>query len=219
MTRSLRTSRTELRRRPDRGSHDRDVVNRILDEALVCHVGFVSDGQPYVIPASYGRVGDALYLHGAVASRMCTVLEGGASACVTVTLLDGLVLARAAAHHSVNYRSVVILGRAAPVTDEREKLAALRAIVEHVVPGRWDEVRPPSAPELGATAVLKLAITEASAKIRTGPPAGAAGDAERPVWAGVLPLAVAAGEPVPDAACARAELGVPAHLRGYARRR
>jgi nitroimidazol reductase NimA-like FMN-containing flavoprotein (pyridoxamine 5'-phosphate oxidase superfamily) len=219
MTTSLRTSRTELRRRPDRGSHDREVVNAILDEALVCHAGFVSEGQPYVIPSSYARIGDALYLHGAVASRMCRALEGGAPVCVTVTLLDGLVLARAAAVHSVNYRSVVILGRATLVSDAAEKLAAMRAIVEHAVPGRWDEVRPPGAPELAGTAVLRIAIEEGSAKIRRGPPVDAPGDLDRPVWAGVLPLALAAGEPLPDAGCEKSARAVPSYLRGYGRRR
>lgn len=219
MSGSLRTPRTELRRRPDRGSHDREVVNAILDEVLVCHVGFVADGQPYVVPANHARVGDALLLHGPVAGRMSRALEGGAAVCVTATLLDGLVLSRAAATHSVNYRSVMILGRATLVSDAAEKRAALRAIVEHAVPGRWDEVRPPTDAELKGTAVLRIGIDEGSAKIRRGPPADEAADPARPVWTGVLPLALAPGEPVPDAACERDGRKPPGYLERYDRRR
>lgn len=219
MSGDLKTNRTELRRRPDRGSHDRAVVNAILDEALVCHVGFVSDGQPYVIPASYARVGDALVLHGAVASRLCRVLAAGGDVCVTVTLLDGLVLARAAAVHSMNYRSVVVLGRAVPVTDAAEKLAVLRAIVEHAAPGRWDDARPPTAGEVAGTTVLRIPIDEASAKIRRGPPKDAPGDLDHPTWAGVLPLTLVAGEPEPDAGSAQEGRTAPPYLRGYSRRR
>jgi uncharacterized protein len=214
----LRTNRTTLGRHAERGSHDPDVVRRILDEGLVCHVGFVSEGQPYVIPASYGRIGDALYLHGSVASRMCRALAAGAPVCVTVTLLDGIVLARSAFHHSVNYRSVVVLGCATAVTAPEEKLAALRAISEQLLRGRWDEVRPPSAPELAATAVLKLVVSEASAKIRSGPPADPAKEEASPVWAGVLPLALTAGEPVPDGPTAANARDLPESLRGRSSR-
>lgn len=215
MSDTLRTSRTELHRRPTRGSHDREVVNAILDEGFVCDVGFVDEGQPYVIPVSYARSGDALYLHGASASRMCGVLASGAPVCVTVTLVDGLVLARAAMNHSVNYRSVVILGRAAPIEDRLEKLEALRLVVEHIVPGRWDDCRQPSDSELDSTAVLRLPIEEASAKIRQGPPAAEPADPATPLWTGVLPLRQVPGEPVPDAC----EKDVPAYVRRYRRGR
>ncbi len=192
------TPRTRLRRRAGRGSHDRDLIHSILDEALVCHVGFVGDGQPYVLPTTYARIGDRLVLHGSTANRMLRTLAGGAPACVTVTLLDGLVLARSAFHHSMNYRSVVVLGTAREVTDREEKRAALRAIVEHVAPGRSAEARPPTDAEVDGTLVVELPIEEASAKIRTGPPVDDPGDLSVPCWAGVLPLRLTAGEPVPD---------------------
>ncbi len=206
--------RTRVRRLPDRGAYDRETVHAILDEGLVCHVGFASEGQPYVIPTLYGRDGDRLFLHGSAASRMLLGLEGALPLCLTVTLLDGLVLARSAFHHSVNYRSVVVLGRATPVAGP-EKTAALRVISEHVVPGRWDEVRPPSARELAATTVLQIPLDEVSAKVRSGPPQDDEDDLDLPVWAGVLPLALLPGEPVPDSAGRPAE--VPGHLRRYAR--
>ena len=218
MSDDLLTGRTRLGRHPERGSHDREAIDRILDEALVCHLGFVGDGQPYVIPASYARVGDALYVHGSAASRMLRALGSGTPVCVTVTLLDGLVLARSAFNHSVNYRSVVVLGQAAMVDDPAEKLSALRAISEHVVPGRWDDVRAPSERELKVTSVVKLPITEASAKVRSGPPADDGHDMAREVWAGVLPLEVVAGTPVPDAATGPAR-EVPGYVRNYSRRR
>ena len=192
------TSRTRLVRHPERGRFDRALVHHVLDEGLVCHVGFVTGGQPFVIPTVHARVGDHLYVHGSAASRMLRTLAGGTPVCVTVTLLDGLVLARSAFHHSVNYRSVVVLGTAVPVVDPDEKEAALHALVEHVLAGRMADVRPPSPKELAATLVLRLPIEEASAKVRTGPPVDDEGDYGRTTWAGVLPLAVAAGEPVPD---------------------
>jgi nitroimidazol reductase NimA-like FMN-containing flavoprotein (pyridoxamine 5'-phosphate oxidase superfamily) len=193
-----RTERTKLKRLPKRGAFDRQTVYGILDEGFVCHVGFIADGQPFVIPTAYGRAGDVLYLHGSRASRMLKSLGAGAQVCVTVTLVDGLVLARSAFHHSINYRSVVIFGTARLVEADEEKTEALRAFTEHVMPGRWDEVRWPSAQELNQTLVLALPLGEASAKIRTGPPIDDEEDYELPVWAGVLPLDIVAGEAVPD---------------------
>jgi len=192
------TPRTQLRRKPTRGAHDAPAVHAILDQAFICHVGFVADGQPFVIPTGYARQGETLYLHGSAASRMLHALGVGIEACVTVTLIDGLVLARSVMHHSVNYRSVVVLGKARPVTDPDEKLRALRAITNHIVPGRWEETRPPTAQELKATAVLALPLEEASAKVRTGPPLDDEEDLSLPVWAGVVPLREVAGQPVPD---------------------
>jgi len=218
MEKSLSTDRTRLRRLPDRGSHDRDAIHRILDEALVCHVGFEAEGQPYVIPTLYGRVGDHLYLHGSAASRMLGRLEKGIPVCVTVTLLDGLVLARSAFHHSVNYRSVVVLGRAELVASEGEKLLALRAISEHVVPGRWAEVREPNEREMRVTSVLRIPLLEASAKVRVGPPKDDEEDLSIPVWAGVLPLETLPGEPVPDETV-KQTAPVPGYVRGYRRPR
>jgi nitroimidazol reductase NimA-like FMN-containing flavoprotein (pyridoxamine 5'-phosphate oxidase superfamily) len=213
---SLKSERTTVKRLPKRGVYERDTVNAILDEALVCHVGFARDGQPYVIPTSYARVGDVLYIHGSAASRMLRALAGGIPVCVTVTLLDGLVLARSTFHHSMNYRSAVILGMARLVDDPAEKSRALEAIVEHIVPGRSAEARAPNPNELAATSVLALNIEEASAKIRTGPPIDDAEDMDRSVWAGVLPLRLTPQTPVPDAALAAA-IGVPGYVSGYSR--
>lgn len=193
------TDRTRVRRLPARGVFDRAAIYAILDDAFVCHVAFAVDGQPYAIPTGYARLDDALYLHGAVASRMVRQLAAGVDVCVTVTLVDGLVLARSAFHHSVNYRSAVVLGRARLVTDVDEKRAALRQFTNHVVPGRWDELRPITDQEIKGTAVLALPIEEASAKVRTGPPLDDAEDLQWPVWAGVVPLSTAAGDPLPDA--------------------
>jgi nitroimidazol reductase NimA-like FMN-containing flavoprotein (pyridoxamine 5'-phosphate oxidase superfamily) len=193
-----RTERTTLRRLPKRGSFERETVYRILDEGFVCHVAFVSDGKPVVIPTAYGRVGDRLYLHGARASRMLKTLGAGADVCVNVTLVDGLVLARSAFHHSINYRSVVVFGRAHVVESDAEKRAALLAFTEHVVPGRWGEVREPNKQELDSTLVLSLPLEEASAKVRTGPPVDDEEDYGLPIWAGVLPLRVTAGDAVAD---------------------
>jgi nitroimidazol reductase NimA-like FMN-containing flavoprotein (pyridoxamine 5'-phosphate oxidase superfamily) len=193
------TERTRVRRLPARGVFERAAIYAILDEAFVCHVAFAVDGQPYAIPTGYARLEDALYLHGSAASRMVRQLSAGLEVCVTVTLLDGLVLARSAFHHSVNYRSAVVLGRARLVTDLEEKRAALRQFTKHVVPGRWDELRPITDQEIKGTAVLALPIEEASAKGRTGPPLDDAADLPWPVWAGVVPLTTTAGEPLPDA--------------------
>jgi nitroimidazol reductase NimA-like FMN-containing flavoprotein (pyridoxamine 5'-phosphate oxidase superfamily) len=192
-----RTERTTVKRLPERGSYDRDIANAILDEALICHVGLATDGQPFVIPTIHARVGSTLYLHGSAASRL---LRAGKTlpVCVTVTLVDGLVMARSAFHHSMNYRSVVVLAQAREVTDAEEKVAALRAIVEHVAAGRWDEVRWPTELELKGTTVLALPIDEASAKIRTGPPKDDEEDYASDVWAGVIPLRMVSGEPIAD---------------------
>jgi nitroimidazol reductase NimA-like FMN-containing flavoprotein (pyridoxamine 5'-phosphate oxidase superfamily) len=193
------SERTRVRRLPARACYDRATIDAILDEALICHVGFAAGGQPYVIPTTYARVGRQLYIHGSAASRMLRTLATGAPVCVTVTLLDGLVLARSAFHHSMNYRSVVILGTAVEVSDPDERLAALEAIVEHVLTGRWRQVRPPSERELRATAVLRLPLDEVSAKIRSGPPLDDAEDLAQPCWAGVIPLRLVAATPLPDA--------------------
>lgn len=170
MTEFARTDRTTLKRLPNRGSYDRALIYSILDEGFICHMGFTVDNRPFVIPTGYARAGDKLYVHGSQASRMMRALQGGIDLCLTVTLLDGLVLARSAFHHSMNYRSVVVFGKASVVEDEAEKMEALRAFTEHIVPGRWDEVRWPNPSELKATTVLSLPLAEASAKIRTGPP-------------------------------------------------
>src|SRR5580704_5187956 len=192
------TARTKVQRLPDRGKYDRETVHAILDQGFVCHVGFVVDGQPFVIPTNYARVNETLYLHGSSASRMLKTLAGGVNVCVTVTHVDGLVLARSAFHHSVNYRSVVALGVAHPIDDPQEKMLALEAFTNHVMPGRWNEVRPPTDLELKATSVLSLDLKEVSAKVRTGGPKDDAEDYELPIWAGVLPLTVTAGGAIAD---------------------
>jgi nitroimidazol reductase NimA-like FMN-containing flavoprotein (pyridoxamine 5'-phosphate oxidase superfamily) len=205
-----------LRRLPKRGSFERETIYKILDEAFICHVGFVVDGQPYVIPTGFGRVGDTLYFHGSAASRMLRSVEQGIPVCVTVTLVDGLVLARSAFHHSINYRSVVILGSAAAVTDEGEKWNALRTISENIIPGRWEEVREPNESEMKATLVLRLPLEEASAKVRTGPPIDDEEDLTRPVWAGVLPLRLSTGTPIDDPLMNSKE-SPPSYVLNYAR--
>ena len=192
------TERTRLRRVPARGVFDRAAIYRILDDAFVCHLAFTVDGQPYAIPTGYARLGDRLYLHGSAASRMVRQLTAGLDVCLTVTLVDGLVLARSAFHHSMNYRSVMVLGTAHPVLDREEKLAALHAFTNHVVPDRWPELRPIPDQELKGTAVLALPIEEASAKVRTGPPLDDDDDLAWPVWAGVVPLVTTPGHPIPD---------------------
>jgi len=185
-------------KRSQRGNYERQTLYQILDEGLVCHVGFVVNGQPYVIPTAYGRVGDKLYIHGSPASRMLRTLQAGIEVCLTVTLLDGLVLARSAFHHSMNYRSVVVFGIASVVEDMEEKLAALHAFTEHIVSGRWQEIRQPSRSELAGTLVLSLPLVEVSAKVRTGPPMDDETDYELPVWAGEIPLRLVALEPIND---------------------
>jgi nitroimidazol reductase NimA-like FMN-containing flavoprotein (pyridoxamine 5'-phosphate oxidase superfamily) len=198
------TKRTRLRRLPERGRYDRETVHAILDEGFICHVGFVVDDQPHVIPTGYVRVEETVYLHGSSGSRLG--LRPGMPVCVTVTLLDGIVLARAAFHHSFQYRSVVVLGKTRLVTDQDEKDAALGALVEHFVPGRSADARPGDRKELAATAVLALPLEEVSAKVRTGDPKDEEEDYDLPVWAGILPLAVVPGPPVPDS---RLKPGVP----------
>lgn len=212
----IQTERTRLRRLSKRGSFERETINAILDEALICHVGFAVDGQPYVIPTGFARLGDHLYIHGSSASRMLRSIGQCIEVCVTVTLLDGLVLARSAFHHSMNYRSVVILGKAETVSDPDEKNKALEAFTEHIILGRWADVRWPSELELKATTVLKLPINEASAKIRTGDPVDDDEDYSMNVWAGVLPLALTPGKPVADAALDPAT-EIPGYVREYHR--
>jgi len=192
------TARTRVVREPHRGIYDRATAYKILDEGFICHVGFVVDGQPFVIPTGYGRAGNNLYIHGSAASRMLRNLGEGVAVCVTVTLLDGLVLARSIFNHSMNYRSVVVLGTAVAVEDPQEKLEALRRLSEHILPGRWEDVRKPNEQELKATLVMRLPITEFSAKVREGPPIDDEEDYAFPTWAGVIPLRMVAGEPIPD---------------------
>jgi uncharacterized protein len=192
------TGRSQLRRLPDRGSHEPEIVRAILDAGFLCHVGFQVNGQPFVIPTLYGRAEDQLYLHGSAASRMLRELETGVPACVTVTLVDGLVLARSAFHHSMNYRSVVAFGVARKITEAAKKTQALRVISEQLLAGRWNDVRGPSDKELKATTVLEFSIEEVSAKIRQGPPKDDEEDYSLPVWAGVLPLSLEGKTPVPD---------------------
>jgi len=211
------TPRTTVRRLPTRGVYDAETIAAILDEGFVCHVGFVAEGQPFVIPTIYGRRGSRLYLHGSAVSRLLKTLAGGVPVCVTVTLVDGLVLARSVFNHSMNYRSVVVLGKAVVVEGE-EKVAALETIAEHVAPGRWKEARGPSANELKATLVLSLPLDEASAKVRTGPPEDEDEDYGLPHWAGVLPLALAAGNPIADPRLP-AGTALPPSVRGWRRPR
>jgi uncharacterized protein len=210
------TDRTKLKRLPKRGHFDRETVYSILDEGFICHVGFTVDGQPFVIPTGYARAGDKLYIHGSQASRMLRSLAGEIDACVTVTIVDGLVLARSAFHHSMNYRSVLILGRASLVDDPVEKYDALLALSEHIVRGRWADVREPTEQEMVQTTVLKLPIEEASAKIRTGPPLDDEEDYALPIWAGVVPLKLVAGEPVKDPRLT-ADVPVPEYAAHYKR--
>jgi nitroimidazol reductase NimA-like FMN-containing flavoprotein (pyridoxamine 5'-phosphate oxidase superfamily) len=210
------TERSQVKRLPKRGKYDHETVHKILDQGFVCHVGFSVDGQPFVIPTNYGRTGDALYLHGSAASRMLRTLSGGVPVCVTVTHVDGLVLARSAFHHSVNYRSVVILGTAHLVEDPAEKMEALRLFTEHVMKGRWDDVRQPTEQELKATTVLALPLEEVSAKVRCGGPVDDEADYTLPVWAGVLPLEVSVQAPIPDENRQR-DLPVPTYLKNYTR--
>jgi uncharacterized protein len=208
------TPRVQVRRLPERGAYDRQTIDGILDEALSCHVGFVEDGQPYVIPTLHARDGDWLYLHGSTASRLLRTLKGGIPICVTVTIHDGLVLARSAFHHSMNYRSVVVLGRAEEVLDQSDKLHALRTMSEHVIPGRWDEVRLPNERELRQTTILRIRLEEASAKIRSGGPKDDNEDLALPVWAGVLPLRLVPDEPVGDERVPEG-LALPDYLRTH----
>jgi nitroimidazol reductase NimA-like FMN-containing flavoprotein (pyridoxamine 5'-phosphate oxidase superfamily) len=211
------SDRVRLRRRRERGRYDRASIDAILDEALIAHLGITDEGgRPLVIPTLHARCGDVVYLHGSVAGRTPRALAAGVPLCLTVSLIDGLVLARSAMHHSANYRSVMLLGRARNVTDSAEKLAAFEAIVEHIVPERWRDVRAPTDNELKATAVLAMPIDEASAKVRTGPPLDDEEDYALGAWSGVIPLATTAFAPEPDPRL-RAGIGVPAYVSGYRR--
>jgi len=216
MTTFPQTSRTNLKRLPKRGHFDRDTVYAILDEGFICHIGFVVDGQPFVIPTGYARVDDNLFVHGSQASRMLRTLANGIDACVAVTLVDGLVLARSAFHHSINYRSVVVFGRATLVEDRKEKDSALFAFSEQVIRGRWNDVREPTESELKQTTVLRLPLTEASAKVRTGPPIDDEEDYSMSTWAGVIPLRLVAGEPIADPRLPP-EIDVPNYAMNYKR--
>jgi nitroimidazol reductase NimA-like FMN-containing flavoprotein (pyridoxamine 5'-phosphate oxidase superfamily) len=192
------SERTTVKRLPKRAAYDTATIHAILDEGLVCHVAFLVDGQPSVIPTLYVRLGDRLYLHGSPASRMLQAVQDGQTVCVAVTIVDGLVLARSAFHHSMNYRSVVLYGTPSAVEDPGQKAEILRGLSDHVVPGRWDEVRGPSEQELRRTLVVSIPIDEASAKVRTGPPLDDEPDYDLPVWAGVVPLRLAPGTPTDD---------------------
>jgi uncharacterized protein len=210
------SERVRLRRKRERGSYERELIDAILDEALIAPLGIVEDGQPYVIPTLHARCGNVVYCHGSSASRTLRALAAGAPACLTVSLIDGLVLARAAMHHSANYRSAMLIGQATVVVDPKEKRAALRAVVEHIVPGRWDDVRAPSEKELKATSVLALAIDEASAKVRSGGPMDDEDDYALSAWAGVIPLTSTAHAPEPDPRLP-AGIAPPAYATDYRR--
>ena len=210
--------RNRVRRVPKRGQYDKDTIYRILDEGLVCHVGLAEDGQPVVIPMNYARRDDAVILHGAPASRLLKYVQAGHPVCVTVTLLDGLVLARSVYHHSMNYRSVVVFGRGRLIEAEQEKLEALEVLTEHILPGRWQDARRPNRQELDATAVVSVAIETASAKVRTGPPADDEDDYQLPVWAGVLPIQQQALTPVNDPRLRR-DIPLPSSISNYRRTR
>ena len=211
------TEKTKVRRLPKRGSYDKETIYKILDEGFVAHIGFTANGQTFVIPTGYARSGDELLIHGSAASRMMRTMAGEIEVCVTVTLIDGLVLARSGFHHSMNYRSVVAFGAAKIIADENEKTEALRLFTEHIVPGRWREVRPPTANELKGTTVLSLPLTEASAKIRAGNPVDDEEDYSMNVWAGVIPAAMHFGAPIPDALLSR-KIEPPDYIANYQRK-
>jgi nitroimidazol reductase NimA-like FMN-containing flavoprotein (pyridoxamine 5'-phosphate oxidase superfamily) len=210
------TERTRVVREPQRAIYDRETIYKILDEGFICHVGFSIEGQPFVIPTMYARVGDAIYFHGSAASRMLRNVSAGVSVCVTVTLVDGLVLARSVFNHSMNYRSVVALGKATLVDAGAEKLEALRGFTEKILPGRWEEARQPNEKELKATSILRLALNEVSAKVRVGPPEDDAEDYALEIWAGVLPMELKAGAPIRDERC-DAAIAVPGYVSNYHR--
>lgn len=210
------TQRTRVVREPQRAVYDRGAVNQILDEAFLCHVGFVADGQPFVIPTSFGRDGDVLYIHGSAASRMLRGLSGGLPVCITVTLADGLVLARSVFNHSMNYRSVVAIGRATLIDDPAEKLVALRSFTERILKGRWNDARQPNEKELKATSILKLPLTEVSAKVRVGDVEDDAEDYALPVWAGIIPFRTIVDPPIRDSRC-DPSIPAPAYVTQYKR--
>jgi nitroimidazol reductase NimA-like FMN-containing flavoprotein (pyridoxamine 5'-phosphate oxidase superfamily) len=217
MAKFTKTDRNRINRLPKRGHYDRETIYHILDEALICHVGFAEKGQPYVIPINFARVEDTIVLHGANASRLLKHIEAGHPVCVTATIVDGLVLARSVFHHSVNYRSVVLFGKGRAVEDEQEKLAALKAITEHLIPGRWGEARLPNHKELNATRVVSIKINEASAKVRIGPPVDEQEDYSLPVWAGVLPLQEIALSPIRDEPLPE-DVPLPEYVAQYSRK-
>jgi nitroimidazol reductase NimA-like FMN-containing flavoprotein (pyridoxamine 5'-phosphate oxidase superfamily) len=214
---SMPTPRTRVIREPHRGVYDRETVYQILDEGFLCHVGFAVEGQPFVIPTSYGRKDATLYIHGSAASRMLRQMRDGIAVCITVTLLDGLVLARSVFNHSMNYRSVVILGKAQLVDDPAEKLEALRLLSEHILPGRWEDARQPNERELKQTSVLRVPIEEFSAKVRSGPAIDDEEDYSFPTWAGVVPLEMKAGAPIDDDRLLPGH-EAPKYARAYSRR-
>lgn len=216
MTDFTRTDRNRIKRLPKRGQYDRATIYRILDETLICHVGFVEKRQPYVIPINFARMGDNIVLHGAKASRLLRHIEAGHPICVEATIVDGLVLARSVFHHSVNYRSVVVFGKGRLIEDEQEKLAALQAVTEHLIPGRWQEARLPNRKELNATSVVSIKIEEASAKVRVGPPVDEDEDYALPVWAGVLPLQETPLAPIHDELQSD-DILLPGYVAGYSR--
>jgi nitroimidazol reductase NimA-like FMN-containing flavoprotein (pyridoxamine 5'-phosphate oxidase superfamily) len=211
-----KTEKSSIHRKPQRGHYDRETIYQIIDEALICHVGFVENGQPFVIPTNFARVDDTIILHGAPASRMLKHIEAGNPVCVETTIIDGLVLARSVFSHSVNYRSVVLFGTGRIVTDEQEKMDALKAVVEHLIPGRWDEARGPNPKEMNATTVISIKIDEASAKVRLGPVIDDDADYALPVWAGVLPIQETPLAPIPDQKMS-AETPVPGYIANYKR--
>lgn len=208
------SARATIKRRPQRAAYDRTTIHEILDRGLICHVGFSEGGQTFVLPTIHVRIGENVYLHGSPASRLLQALATGKEACLAVTLIDGLVLARSAMHHSMNYRSVVLFGTASEVHDESQKRTVLHALTEHLIPGRWADVRLPSDHELRQTMVLAIPIREASAKIRCGPPLDDEADYDLPIWAGVLPLRCAASEPIPDGRL-NAAIKCPSYATSY----
>lgn len=218
MTNFNKTAKTRINRLPKRGRYGRETIYQILDEALICHVGFIQDGQPFVIPINFARVDDTIILHGAKASRLLKHIEAGNPICVEVTIVDGLVLARSVFNHSVNYRSVVLFGTGQLIDEEQEKLAALKAVTEHLIPGRWQEARLPNQKELNATRVVSIKIEEASAKVRLGPPIDDEEDYMLPVWAGVLPLQETTLLPIHDELQSQ-EIGLPEYIAQYSRKK
>ncbi len=217
MAKFTKTTKTRINHLPKRGNYERETIYRILDEALICHVGFVANGQPYVIPINFARVDDTIVLHGAKASRLLKHIEAGNSVCVEVTIVDGLVLARSVFHHSVNYRSVVLFGKGQAIEEDEKKIEALRAVSEHLIPGRWDEARLPNRKELHATRVVSIKIDEASAKVRLGPPVDEQEDYLLPVWAGILPLQEVPFLPVQDELQSQ-DLVLPKYIAQYSRK-
>ena len=216
MTPPIKTHRSRIKRLPKRGHYDRETIYRILDEALICHVGIVEHGQPFVIPINFARTGDSVVLHGAKASRLLKYIEAGNPVCLEATIVDGLVLARSVFHHSMNYRSVVLFGTGRIVEDDLEKMAALEAITEHLIPGRWKEARLPNRKEMNATLVVSIKIDEASAKVRVGSPIDDEEDYDLPVWAGVLPLGEVSLSPIRDEMQSK-EVILPPYIAGYSR--